>query len=185
MSNYRPISLLPLVSKCFEKIFAKQLTDYLVQDKYLSDIQHGFRSKRSCDTALLRLTNLLFSVKRRKLYSCLVTIYFSRTFDCINYALLLGVLQSCGINGWALASFSSNLQNRSQCTKYFNTFSDTLPISSDVLLGSVLGPILFNVFIIQLLKRLSSDNAIAYADDLTFVGIGYSPVLVHQQMQPF
>ena len=89
MSNYRPISLLPLVSKCFEKIVAKQLPDYLV---YFSDIQHGFHSKRSSETALLRLTNLLFRAKQRKQYSCLVTIDFSRAFDCINYNQLLGAL---------------------------------------------------------------------------------------------
>ena len=140
--NCRPIALLSLVGKCFEKIVCRQLSNFLELNMCLSNLQHGFRRKRSCETALLRLSNLLFSAKRNKKYSCLVTIDFSRAFDCINFDLIIVALRKCGISELACKWFMSYLSNRTQCTKYYGAVSDALHITSGVPQGSILEPIL-------------------------------------------
>ena len=85
ISNYRPISLLPLISKVFEKIVGQKLTDHLETRGLLNTAQHGFRRRRSCETALLRLSSLLFDTRRSKQWSSIVTIDFSKAFDTLNH----------------------------------------------------------------------------------------------------
>ena len=155
--NYRPIALLSLVGKCFEKIVCRQLSDFLELNMCFSNLQHGFHHKRSYETALQRLSNLLFRAKRNKKYSCLVTISFSRAFDCINFDLIIVALRECGISELACKWFMSYLSSRTQCTKHYGTVSDALQITSGVPQRSFLRPILFNVYLNHLLKLLPEE----------------------------
>ena len=111
------------------------------------------------------MTNILFSARQGKQLFCLVTIDFSRAFDCINFDFLLVALRKCGVSELACKWFESCLSNRSQCTKYFGTLSDPLPIISDVPKSSILGLVLFNVYLNRLLKLLPGNCAVAFADD--------------------
>ena len=180
--NYRPITLLSLVGKCFEKIVCRQLSDFLELNMCLSNLQHGFRRIRSCKTALLRLSNLLFSAKPNKKYSCLVTIDFSRAFDCINFDLIIIALRKCGISELACKWFMSYLSYRTQC-KYYGAVSDALQITSGVPQESIPGLILFNIYLNSLLKLLPDECAVAYTDDLTLVCSNDALQTAHQQMQ--
>ena len=183
LKNYRPIALLCLVGKSFEIIICQQLTDFLEHNNCLSDVQHGFRRKRSCVSAPIRLPNILFSARRDKNLSYLVTIDFSWAFDSLNFNQLITALRECGVNEHACQWFTSYLTGRSQCTKYFGVLYDALPITSGVPQGSILGPVLFNIYLNRLLKLLPDDNAIAYADDLTLVCSNMSSSLAHKRMQ--
>ena len=167
--NYRPISLLNIVSKCFEKIVCRQLSDFLEENSCLSNAQHGFRRKLSCETALLRLSNILFCAKRRKQFICMTTIDYSKASDCINFDILLKALENCHVSKHALLWFSSYLRDRFQCTKYQNHLSNFTPIIAGVPQSSVLGPVLFAVFVNSLLSTLPSDGEVAYADDVNLI----------------
>ena len=167
ISNYRPISLLPLISKVFEKIVGQKLTDHLETQGLLNTAQHGFRRCRSCETALLRLSSLLFDTRRSKQWLSIVTIDFSKAFDTLNHQVLLDSQAQCHISSSLLNWFTSYLSDRMQQVKYGGTLSDSRSLPSGVLKGSVLGPTMFNVFINSLFRHTPDANTVAYAGDIT------------------
>ena len=183
VANYRPISLLSSLSKIFEKIVNLQLNDYIEETDIFSNDRHGFHSKRSCETALLRLSNLLFRARRNKFFTCTATIDYSKAFDTLNTNLILQSLRACNFDVVSLNWFSSYLHGRYQKAKYCNSFSNALPINYGDPQGSVLGPKIFVIFLNQLLKTLKTDNFVAYADDIALTTYGSSPDLALQSMQ--
>ena len=104
MSNYRPVSLLSLIGKVFEKIVCRQENDYLEEHAILSPTQNGFRRRLSCETALMRLPNLL--------YTAIVTIDYTQAFDVISFNHLLNALSSASFGSDMIAWFSSMLCHR-------------------------------------------------------------------------
>ena len=84
VANYPPTFRLSSLSKIFEKIVNQQLNDYIEETGIFLNGQHGFRSKRSSETVLLRLSNLLFCARRNKLFTCIATIDYSKAFDTLN-----------------------------------------------------------------------------------------------------
>ena len=183
MANYRPISLLSSLNKIVEKIVNLQLNDFIEETDIFSNGQHSFRSKRSCETALLRLSNLLFRARRNKLFTCIATLDYSEAFDTFNTSLILQSLRACNFDVVSLNWFSSYLHGRYKKVKYCNSFSNALPVNYVFPQGSVLGPKIFVIFLNQLLKILNIDNFVAYADDITLTTRGSSPDLALQSMQ--
>ena len=87
MANYGPIFLLPVVSKVFEKLIDEQLKLFMQDHNILNNAQHGFRKKKSTETAILQLTKSLFECKAAKLFTYLVALDFSHVFDTIAFKL--------------------------------------------------------------------------------------------------
>ena len=172
MNNYRPISILPVISRLFECILSALLRAYLDDINLLSLMQHGFRSFRSCQTALLSLTNRLFANRGNGYYSAIATLDYSKTFDCISHEVLIEKLSTLNFSPSCLEWFRSYLSGRMQSVKYNNLLSDPLPVKSGVAGGSVLAPQLFAIYIDDLIRRLPVARCLAYADDVTLVGKG-------------
>ena len=138
ISNYRPISILPVISKVFEKIIHKQLYRYLENNSILFKYQFGFRTKKSTTHAILNFMQYLYNSLDKNNIVISLFLDFKKAFDCVNHKILLSKLEFYGVRGVALSWFSSYLSNRKQCTIIGNTESNLLSIGDGVPQGSIL-----------------------------------------------
>ena len=166
ISNYRPISLLPVLSKILEKIVANQLTEYLETNNLISNSQHGFRPRLSTQTALLKVTDKIFDNIDKKKISLLLLIDLSKAFDSVNHNILLNKCQSLHIDP---AWFKDYLSNRFQSVRLRNVVSSPKSVEFGVPQGSILGPILFNIYVNDLQNFLSQYFIVQYADDTQII----------------
>ncbi len=168
-ANYRPISLLPIISKVLEKVFTNQLTQFLESNKLLSTFQHGFRPKLSAETALTYVTDKIYQNMDSKKVTVLTLCDLSKAFDSVSHQILLLKCSDLNIdNFW----FNNYLQNRTQSVRLNNILSNEMNITCGVSQGSILGPILFSIYVNDISKHLEQCHIIQYADDTQFFHSG-------------
>ena len=167
MTNYRPVSLLPVISKVLEKLVHKRTYNFLTRNNILYESQYGFRNKHSTINAVTELIgNILNGFEKNQVTVCLF-LDLSKAFDTLEHSTLLAKLENYGIRGVALNWFTSYLSNRSHYVKYNGIKSgmNKIPIKYGVPQGSVLGPLLYLIFCNDLHKCIEESNLIMFADD--------------------
>ena len=164
-SNYRPISLLSVLSKTLERVIAEQLTRHLDSHYLFSDRQYGFRRGRSASDLLLLLAKKWHEALDSSRLSLVIALDIAGAFDRVWHRGLLAKLEQFGVAGDLLELFSSYLQDRCLRVVVSGRTSATYPIEASVPQGSILGPILWNIYFNELLQSLPL--ASAYADDCT------------------
>ena len=167
-NNYRPIALLPFISKLFEKCLHCRLVKYFNRYNILSESQFGFRSGYSTADALQALVRMQYDSLNDKLYSINVFVDFRKAFDTVDRSVLLRKLDRCGIRGQPLHLISSYLSNRRQYVYIDGVSSSVKTIDRGVPQGSVLGPLLFLIYINDLPNCSKIFKTILFADDTTF-----------------
>ena len=164
-SNYRPISVIPTVSKIYEKIIYDQLYDYLNTYNLLTHCQSGFRSFHSTLTALLEATNDWSINIDNEMFNGVVFIDLKKAFDTIDHEILLLKLSNYGVDSNSLKLFESYLTNRSQKCKVNGELSNSSPLTCGIPQGSSLGPLLFLIYINDLPNCLDMAQPRMFADD--------------------
>ena len=165
--NYRPISLLPTFSKILEKIVYKRLIKFLLKYNILYEKQYGFLKGRSTEQAMIDIILKITEAIENKKFSLGVFLDLSKAFDSISHSILLKKLFRYGIRGVALDWFKSYLNKRQQYVEIDNCRSSTQLIEHGVPQGSVLGPLLFLVYVNDMPSVSNILNFILFADDTT------------------
>ena len=164
-TNYRPISLLPQISKILEKLFNARLTAFLNRYNVISPAQYGFRENMSTSHALTELVDEITASLDHKLCTMGVFIDLKKAFDTVNHQLLCKKLEFHGVRGVVLKWITSYLTKRSQFVSIDGSHSDMLDISCGVPQGSVLGPKLFIVYVNDLCNISDHAKCVLFADD--------------------
>ena len=174
VSNYRPISLLNIDSKVFEAVMYKPLYEHF--EKYMCQNQHGFMRKRSIVTNMLAFLKKIYCALDKNPKDEIVAVYtdFSKAFDTVPHEALLKKVAAIGVGCCFLDLLADYLYERKQYVRVDNTDSSLLEVTSGVPQGSLLGPLLFCIFINDLPDVLVFSQPFLYADDLKILHMANS-----------
>ena len=177
VKNYRPISLLPVCSKIFERLIFNSIYNYITINKLLSPLQSGFKPGDSCTNQLLSITHTIYSSFDH--YNSLevrgVFLDMSKAFDKVWHEGLIYKMKCFGISGNLLNLLSSFLHNRKQRVILNGQISEWEYVKAGVPQGSILGPLLFLLYVNDLPNNLKS-NVKLFADDVSLFSVVHDPV---------
>ena len=164
-NNFRPISILPFIGKLIEYFVCQQLTDYMEENRLLTRHQYGFRKNHSTTYLMFDLIDEIYKSKSRSYKPGIIFLDIKKAFDTVNHDILLKKLAYYGIHGTVLEWFRNFLLDRYQCTKINGKISSFLQILSGVPQGSILGPLLFSIYINDMIYACNLSKPYLFADD--------------------
>ena len=182
--NYRPVSILSIISKIFERVVCEQLTEYLTCNNYLYELQSGFRQSFSTESCLIHLSDFILKKQDMREYVGMIILdlqNWQKAFDTVNHKILINKLKALGLNQIAINWFVSYLRDREQIVDIAGTYSQACNITCGVPQGSILGPLLFLIYVNDM-KAAVNCKLILYADDSALLVSGKDVVKIEQAL---
>ena len=180
VKNYRQISLLPIASKVLERCIIVALFDHGWH--HLHPSQYGFRKRRFCITQLLGFNDVVYSILNPRHNIDVIYTDFEKAFDNVDHQILIAKLHSFGVRGKLLKLLKSYLSNRTQKVQVRGIFSSSIPVASGKPQGSLLGPLLFLIFINDLPDSLQCFEPYLCDDDAKFLCVNTNKVLIETDL---
>lgn len=169
VGNYRPISILPVISKIFERVIKTRLIKHLETNKLIHPNQYGFLKNSNTTTAASCLVNDIVSGMNEKQKTACIYVDVTKAFDCLNFEILTEKLHAMGVEDKALSVLQNYMNNRKQVVVVDGKRSTEIKITSGAAQRSVLGPLLFLIYINDLLYLKLNSVGRLFADDAAFV----------------
>ena len=177
--NYRPVSILSVVSKIFERIMYDQLESYIKGESLLYEFQSGFRPSFSTDTCLIHLSDFIRKAWDKGNYTGMVVLDLQKAFDTVDHTILLGKMRALGLTDNSIKWFDSYLTGRSQVVDIDGVHSGPKGITCGVPQGSILGPLLFLIYVNDMADAVKC-KLLLYADDSALM-VSHSDVNIIQE----
>ena len=179
--NYRPVSILSIVSKILEKAVYKQLEKFLISNNLLFEFQSGFRSSFSTDSCLIHLIDHIKTQTAKGLFTGMVLLDLQKAFDTVDHTILCEKLKVIGVR--SISWFESYLTNRKQVVSVNGVVSEVCNITCGVPQGSLLGPLLFLIYVNDVQSSIDSDcKVLIYADDTAILFSHRDPGVISQKL---
>ena len=182
MANYRPISLLSNLNKILEKLMFNRINNFFNKYNCFYKLQFGFRKSHSTNHALIKITEAIRKALDDNNFACGIFIDLQKAFDTVNHSILIDKLNHYGIRGNANSWFQSYLTNRSQYVSIQGFESKLISVSHGVPQGSVLGPLLFLIYINDLHHAINYSSVYHFADDTNLLNISSSQKRTQKQV---
>ncbi|KAI5727368.1 hypothetical protein M8J77_001463 [Diaphorina citri] len=184
VENYRPISLTTAYSKIFERLIKVRLTKFLDENDILSSSQYGFREGRSTNDAVMDVAEFAYEAMDGGELSAIVLMDLSRAFERVDHLVLIKILEDIGVRDRFLGLFKSYLSDRKQKVKIDNILSDELTNGHySTPQGTVLSPVLYNIYVHQMYTLELGGRLVSYADDTALCVRGCRSKKVLQSMK--
>jgi Reverse transcriptase (RNA-dependent DNA polymerase) len=168
-SNYRPIAILSIIEKIIERCIALQLTEYLVNFNIINPSQFGFQQGKSTSDLLCSFSDYVNTRLNNNMHVIALFIDFSKAFDTLNHSKLLTALEKIGIRGPLHGWFKHYLENRHIVTRVNDIYSSSRIVSTGVPQGSILGPILYLLYVNDITNHVQNCHSYLYADDTVLI----------------
>ena len=171
VGNYRPISLLSNINKLLEKIIHERTYNFLEKYNCIYKYQYGFRRSHSTNHALIEITEKVRKALDSGKFACGIFVDLQKAFDTVNHDILLNKLEHYGLRGTSKSWFKSYLDNRKQLVSINGVDSETKLMKHGVPQGSVLGPLLFLIYINDLHRAILYSQSYHFADDTHLLNV--------------
>jgi hypothetical protein len=182
VSNYRPITVLITFNKIFEKLIYARMIEFIETNNLLSENQYGFRKRKNTTTAIMHLLKEVLDTFHDKKVLVALFLDLSKAFDCVEHEHLIVKLERYGFRGIFLDVLSSYLSNRMQYVDVGGAYSNQLDVQYGVPQGSVLGPLLFLIYINDINYIMPELNKVLFADDTVLCKAGHNCNDIIQRM---